>query len=156
MAGTVSNERTGTPLAPLVFISYASVDRERVLRVVEELRGAGLGVWMDQSDIPGGAQYGTEISDGIQRATALVLMCSRASLASRNVKQEIQIAWKYGRPYVPLLLEPVEFPDELEYQLEGWQWVEVLGQPPDLWLPQVMHALARLGFEAVAEGAPTR
>ena len=88
-----------------VFVSYASVDRERVLSVVDALRSAGIGVWIDQQDIQGGASYGSEIGDGIRGCTALALMCSEASLASRNVRQEIMLAWKYQRPYLPLLLE---------------------------------------------------
>ena len=31
-----------------VFISYASEDRERILDLVEQLRGAGVSVWIDQ------------------------------------------------------------------------------------------------------------
>ena len=34
-----------------VFISYAARDRERVLGLVERLRGAGVTVWIDQAGI---------------------------------------------------------------------------------------------------------
>ena len=81
--------------------------------------GAGVGVWLDQADIPGGSSYGPEIAAGIQGCGAVTLMCSAASLASRNVRQEIQLAWRYGRPILPLLLDPVTFPDDLSYWLEG-------------------------------------
>lgn len=36
---------------PYVFVSYASVDRDRVLPVVAALRGAGVPVWLDQPGI---------------------------------------------------------------------------------------------------------
>lgn len=71
-------------------------------------------------------------------------------MASRNVKQEIQIGWKYGRPYVPLLLEPVTIPEEVEYWLEGWQWVEVLQHPGQKWLPDLLGALNHHGVRPVA------
>ena len=51
-----------------VFVSYASVDRDRVLRVSQALLCAGVGVWLDQADIPGGASYGPEIAAGIRSA----------------------------------------------------------------------------------------
>ena len=31
-----------------VCISYSSKDRERILRMAEQLRGAGVSVWIDQ------------------------------------------------------------------------------------------------------------
>ena len=49
---------------------------------------------------------------------AVALMCSAASLASRNVRQEIMLAWRYDRPILPFLLEPTTFPDDVAYWLE--------------------------------------
>ncbi|MGI8855313.1 MAG: AAA family ATPase [Thermomicrobiales bacterium] len=139
---------------PYVFISYASADRERVLPVVERFRQAGIAVWFDQADIGGGTNYGLEIAEGIERCAAFVLLCSAASLASRNVKQEIQLAWKYQRPYLPLLLTPVAIPQDVEYWLEGWQWVEVMEKPDADWLPAALAALRRIGVEASAPPVP--
>jgi hypothetical protein len=128
-----------------VFISYASQDRERVLPIADRLEQAGVSLWLDRDQIPGGTNHGPEIVRGIRGCKVLMLMCSDAALRSRNVKQEIQLAWKYGRPYLPLLLEPTSFPEQLEYWLEGWQCVVVHGRPPEGWLPAVLQALARAG-----------
>ncbi|HMM43623.1 MAG TPA: TIR domain-containing protein, partial [Thermomicrobiales bacterium] len=138
---------------PYIFVSYASADRERVLRVAGALREAGLRLWIDLSDIPGGAQYGSEIGDAIRGCQAVALMCSPAAFASRNVKQEIMLAWKYHRPYLPLLLEPAVFPLDVEYWLEGSQWIEVLDQPAEAWAPRVLQALARIDDAPRPNGA---
>ncbi len=132
--------------APYIFISYASADRDRVMPVVEALRRVGVSVWLDQQSIAGGENYAREIVEGIRGCAALVLLCSSASLASRNVKQEVGVAWKYERPYLPLLLEPVAIPDDLSYFLEMAQWIEVLDKHESEWLPQVLTALAPLGI----------
>ena len=79
------------PAVPHVFVSYASADRERVMSVVAALRGAGVTVWLDRQGIAGGENYAAEINAAIQRCAVLMLMCSAASLASRNVKQEIAL-----------------------------------------------------------------
>jgi predicted ATPase len=129
---------------PHVFVSYASVDRVAAQRVVDTLRQRDIRAWLDQADIPGATMYGAEIADGIRRCRALLLLCSRASLASRNVKQELMLAWKYQRPYLPLLLEPISVPPDLEYWLEGVQWIEVFNRLEDAWLPDVVRALERL------------
>ena len=133
---------------PYVFVSYASVDRERVLSLVRDVQGSGIPAWVDQADITGGVSYGPEITSGIKEATALVLMCSAASLASRNVRQEIQLAWRFERPILPVLLEAVTFPDELVYWLEGAQWIETYGASRDNWLDKLRRALFQHGFRA--------
>ena len=51
---------------PYVFISYASVDRERVFALAGALRESGVAAWIDQADITGGASYGPEITAGIK------------------------------------------------------------------------------------------
>ncbi|MHB8574767.1 MAG: AAA family ATPase [Dehalococcoidia bacterium] len=133
---------------PYVFVSYTSTDRDRVRGVVDRLQAAGVRVWLDERNISGATIYGNEIVEGIKNCAALVIMCSAASLRSRNVRQEIQLGWKYERPYLPLLLEQVTFPQELEYWLEGWQWVTIEQRPEAEWLPQVLEGLGRIGLIA--------
>jgi predicted ATPase len=131
---------------PYVFVSYASRDRPRVLEMVNDLRASGIQAWIDLDDITGGASYGPEIAAGVKGAGALLLMCSDASLASRNVRQEIQLAWRYERPIVPLLLEAVTFPDDLIYWLEGTQWIETFGNQRDAWIARARQALSMHGY----------
>ncbi len=134
------------PTGPFAFVSYASVDRARVLAVAGALDAAGIPLWIDQAGIAGGAAYGAEIAAAVQASATVALMCSAASLASRNVRQEIMLAWRYDRPILPLLLEPTSFPDDVAYWLEGSQWIEVCDRPADAWLPDVLRALQRVGF----------
>ncbi len=131
---------------PYVFVSYASADRERVLPLVERLEAAGVRVWIDREGIYGGANYALEITEAIEGAAVLVLMCSAASLASRNVKQEIALGWRFKKPYLPLLLEIVEIPKDVAYWLEASQWIEVLDRPELDWLGDVAQALVPHGM----------
>lgn len=140
---------------PDVFISYSSRDRDRVLPIADRLESAGIRVWIDRSKIPGGTNYGSRIVDGIKNCRVLLLMCSDASLRSKNVKQEIQLAWKYERPYLPLLLEQTSFPEQIEYWLEGWQWVEIMHRPAESWLPEVLQALSACSIKTTSP-APLR
>jgi hypothetical protein len=125
-----------------VFVSYSSRDAVRVVEIADKLAAAGVSLWLDRKRIDGGANYGEEIVRAIQGCTVLMLMCSDASLRSRNVKQEIQVAWKYERPYLPVLLDATHFPEQLEYWLEGWQWIDTCAVPEERWLPQILQALA--------------
>ena len=61
-----------------VFVSYARVDRARVLQLVERMRSAGVGVWIDEGGIHGASLWGQEIVDAIESARVMVLMLSDA------------------------------------------------------------------------------
>lgn len=128
-----------------VFISYSSQDRERITQIADELEGGGIHVWLDRNKIPGASNYGLEIVRGIKSCKVFMLMCSNASMRSRNVKAEIQLAWKYERPYLPILLEEISYPEQLQYWLEGYQWIEVMNFPNERWLPRVIHSLRLAG-----------
>src|SRR3712207_1275697 len=93
--------------APNIFLSYSSSDRDRALALADALEAAGVPVWIDRASIVGGTSWGEEIVEGIKGCAALVILCTERAMASRNVRQEIQLAWRYERPY--LLLGPVAF-----------------------------------------------
>jgi hypothetical protein len=117
-----------------VFLSYASADRERALRVADLLAERGIGVWIDRQSIAGGTSWSAEIVQGIRGCAVLVVLCSDLSFHSRNVQQEVQLAWESDRPALPLLLERAELPPAIAYALAGRQWVEVLERTEEAWL----------------------
>jgi hypothetical protein len=124
-----------------IFISYSSSDAGRVLPLADQLERAGMSVWLDRRKIPGAAIYGPEIVRAIRECRLFALICSDAAVRSRNVNQEILLAWKYEKPCVPLLLAPISFPEQIEYWVEGRQWIEILSHPPEVWLPRVQESL---------------
>lgn len=136
---------------PECFVSYASIDRLRTMQIVEAVQSQGLDVWIDQAGIAGGTAYGTEIANALRDAEAVLLIASDASLASKNVRQEIMLAWRYDKPIIPLILHPLVFPDDVAYWLEGAQWIEVLDREPAEWLPKLGQALARHGILRAAD-----
>jgi predicted ATPase len=128
-----------------LFLSYATADRERAMAVADALESAGIPVWIDRRGLTGGSMWAAEITGAIRSCQAFALLCSPTSVVSRNVRQEIQLAWDHDRPILPLLLEPVEFPDEVAYFLQGRQWIEVRGDASEPWTQQVYRAFATLG-----------
>ena len=106
----ISNDITGAPFHAECFVSYASVDRSRTMQIVEAVRAQGLEVWIDQAGIAGGTSYGTEIANALRDAEAVLLIASDASLASKNVRQEIMLAWRYDKPIIPLDSASPDFP----------------------------------------------
>jgi hypothetical protein len=139
-------------VAPEVFISYASRDRKNVTFIVDILKITDVSLWIDHRRLEGGKKWAQEIVRAIKKCKLIMLMCSDAAMRSRAVSQEIQLAWKYELNYLPLLLERTSFPEQLEFFLEGCQWVEVLDRPPDRWLPEVLQALTSAGVHCREPG----
>ncbi|MFP4390126.1 MAG: toll/interleukin-1 receptor domain-containing protein [Desulfococcaceae bacterium] len=137
-----------------VFISYASKDREKVHAFVELLRSAGVSVWMDESGIDGAAYWSKEIVLAIKNAKAGILMVSASSMASDNVGREVHLLYKNNKKILPLYLENVEIPDELEYELARIQHLRLFqGEPRDLFWA-ILHALKNLDVRVKKELEP--
>jgi hypothetical protein len=148
---------------PEVFVSYASHDSGQVMTLADSLRSHGVSLWFDRREIAGGSSWAQEIVRAIRACKALLLMCSDAAMRSRAVAQEIQLAWKYQLRYLPLLLERTRFPEQVEFFLEGHQWIEILDRPVGQWVPEVLGALRNVGVlcsvsrrEARREEPPVR
>ena len=123
-----------------VFISYASANRDRVLAVVGMLRGRGVDIWIDENRIPGAGNYGPEIVKGIKKCKLLLLMGTRESLSSKNVQQEVSLAWKYDKPMLPLMLDACDIPEAFAYWLEARQRIAATSDI-EVWLQQLINAL---------------
>jgi len=67
---------------PAVFLSYASQDAAAALRICAALRGAGIEVWFDQSELRGGDVWDRKIRQQI-RQCALVVPIVSAHTQSR-------------------------------------------------------------------------
>src|SRR5262249_25102369 len=114
------------------------------------LEAHSIAVWIDRKSIAGGTSWSAEIVRGIEGCAALIVLCSKASMTSPNVQQELQLAWDSRRPILPLLLEPVHLSEVLRYVLAGRQWVEILDRSEDAWVPSVVGALRGLGASRTA------
>jgi TolB-like protein/Flp pilus assembly protein TadD len=70
--------------APAVFISYASQDAAAAQRICEALRGAGIEVWFDQSELRGGDVWDRQIRKQIHDCALFVPVISVHSDARRE------------------------------------------------------------------------
>ena len=130
-----------------VFISYSSKDKEKVFAFVDRLIESGISVWIDQGGIDGALLWGQEIVEAIRGCKVLILMTSKNSVESHNIVKEVALASKYKKHILPLLLEPVQIPDTMEYQLAGIQHIELFtGNDKDVF-KVVIRSLKRLGVQ---------
>jgi hypothetical protein len=138
-----------------VFVSYSSEDRPRVLPLVDSLIARGVRVWIDRYKIPGGAEYTQEIPAAIGLAKVVVLFASGHAFSSRNVRRELDLAWKKEKPILPMFLDKIKVPVEFEWYLEAVQFVTLYESVPDEWADELYSPLARFGIgQAASPPAP--
>ncbi len=92
------------------FISHSNEDNDDTLFIVDSLRRAGYGVWVDFENIRGGAEWLCEIQAGIERCDAVVLVLSQASRQSSWVERECLYAFQLKKPVITALIADVLIP----------------------------------------------
>ena len=111
---------------PKVFLSHASEDKERfVLPFAEKLRSRGLDMWVDRWEmLPGDSLVHKIFIEGLESASAVVVVISRNSLAKPWVAEELDAAVvkriEEGSKLIPVVLDgltPRELPAPIRHLL---------------------------------------
>ena len=105
-----------------VFISYSHEDREVARRYASALEAAGLAVWWDDH-LRSGEAFDEKIEAALRAASAVVVLWSKTSVASRWVRAEATLADR-NKTLVPVMIEPCERPImfELSHTVELGHW----------------------------------
>jgi len=108
----------------LVFVSYATADRDEALKVCRALERRGTQCWISVRDVAPGANYQEAIVQSIRTARAMVLVFSQTANRSNEIKKELSLASRYNVPVIALRLEDVEPSDAFAYELSTRQWID--------------------------------
>jgi hypothetical protein len=103
-----------------VFISYSHSDAGFATKLAKDLEKAKYAVWFDRTDIQTGSRWDDEIVKGLDASAVFLVLLSKASTASQNVKDEIGYALDHNKKVLPLLTEPCEVP----FRLRRVQYVD--------------------------------
>ncbi|MCY4021763.1 MAG: toll/interleukin-1 receptor domain-containing protein [Chloroflexi bacterium] len=95
---------------PKVFVSHSNQNSDETMRIVNGLKRAGFGVWVDYENMRGGVDWLCELQAGIERCDAVVTVLSKASLGSVWVERECLYAFQLGKPLFTALLDDLRLP----------------------------------------------
>ena len=93
--------------------------------------------WIAPRDVRLGADYGSEIIDGIESSSVMVLVLSEHANSSEFVKREVERAVAKGKPIFPVRVREVVPSKSLELFISSAEWV-------DAWQPPIEQYLGRL------------
>lgn len=114
--------------APRVFMSHASEDKERfVLDFARQLRARGIDVWLDRWEMyPGDSLVDKVFTEGIGKASAVIVVLSQYSVSKPWVKEELNAAVvkriNSGSKLIPVVLDECEIPEALKATV--WERIE--------------------------------
>jgi hypothetical protein len=126
VSGYLDREATPPEAVPprqgKVFISHSSADKPFVRRLVQELEKRRLNVWFDEQELKVGDSIVANVSAGLRDSHYLIVVLSRASVASRWVQEELNAALMEdlsgeGQAVLPVLLEDCDVPPLLRSRL---------------------------------------
>jgi hypothetical protein len=139
------------------FVSYAREDAQFALKLANDLRAAGVNLWVDQLDIPPGAHWDTAVEEALEACAGMVLILSPDAVASNNVKDEVARALESGKRLVPIVIRECKIP----FRLGRVQYIDLAAAGEQAGLAQVRAALLRQAVfrdvvAFVAPPAPSR
>ena len=112
-----------------VFISYSQPDHDCAMELVTSLEGQGIECWIAPRDIVPSADWAAEIIDAISRAHTMVLIFSKSSNESPQVRREVERAVHKQISILPFRLENVMPSKSLEYFLSAQHWMDAFPPP---------------------------
>lgn len=106
-----------------IFMSYSRRELGFVDDLVSKLEAEGYNVWLDYRVLVPGTPWKGQIDKGLQDADTVLLVVSRASLASKYVALEWQHFLETNKRVILLIFEAVDLPNALE----KYEWVDFRG-----------------------------
>src|SRR5512147_2785442 len=107
------------------FISYSREDANLQRRIIAELRGRGINVWVDVENlIPGSPTWEREIERSIRASSGAIVLLSPDANNSEWVRREITFAEQHEKPIFPVLIHGDE-DDSIPLRLSNHQRVDL-------------------------------
>lgn len=93
-----------------IFISYARVDADFVLKLCEDLKTSGIGIWIDQFDISVGEIWDQKIQEAILKCDFILVILSPNSVSSQSVLDELYFALEVNKKILPVMYQSCDVP----------------------------------------------
>lgn len=104
----------------ITFISYSHQNREICRQIAESMERTGeISVWYDNGLIPG-EEYRKRIASTIRDADFFAVLLSETSVRSEWVLDEVEYAKKMRKKILPIYIEDVELPEDLDMILQRY------------------------------------
>lgn len=129
-----------------VFISYSSLDQAIADKVADRLLELGITPWIASRSMKEGP-YAKQIMQGIKDAKVFLVLLSKNSISSEQVKNEIDRAFsrlKEGLKIIPFILDDSELDDECQYYLCRQEMFSAKEPPIQKRVDELVHRIGTI------------
>ena len=112
-----------------VFLSYSSVNKNIADAIVSEFESHNIKCWYAPRDIMPGEEWVSAITHALENCKILVLVYTDESNSSRQVMNEVAVAFNAGKTIVPFRLTENKMSSEFEYYLTRVHWLDAITPP---------------------------
>lgn len=137
-----------------VFISHSARDRAVAEAACAAIERAGHLCWIAPRDLEAGEEPAAASFAGISRSKVFLLILSSESADARQVAREAERARRGGLAIIPLMVEPVEPGEQLQYHIADAAPVDAVQPPLSAHLAHLTAVVGRILDGG--EGAPLR
>ena len=126
----------------LVFISYASQDKNIADNLCFKLESKGYKVWYAPRDVKG--PYAEAITNAVDRASHFAVILSQNSIKSEHVLNEIDLAFQHLPNHIkfkPLRIDSSDFTPSFRYYLSRQHWMDATDPPLEARLNEFVQTL---------------
>jgi len=127
-----------------LFISHSTSDKDIAERVLSYLESQGHRCWIAPRDIAPGADWAEAIIDSIDSACGMILIVTKDSRESRQIRREVERAVGKGVTIYPILIGKVALSKWMQYYVTAHQWQTTNSRqiPPEI-LSRIVKSINR-------------
>ena len=121
-------EKAGRPKYD-VFISHSSINKNVADAICADFEQHKIKCWYAPRDIMAGESWPSAIKHGIEEAEILILVFSEKANESRQVINEVSLAYNQGKTIIPFKIANTPMNDDFDYFLNRVHWLDAVTQP---------------------------
>ncbi len=107
---------------PYVFVSYSHRNMSDVFSIIKKLNEARYHIWYDEGIEPGN-EWPEVVGKAILGACQLLVFMSNSAASSRNVRNEINLAFSEGKSILVVYLQKTKLSEGMRLQIGAVQFL---------------------------------
>jgi TIR domain len=141
-------------MAPDVFISHSSTDKQMADTICAFLEAKGITCWIAPRNILPGEEWGDSILRGIHGCRVMVLIFSKAANDSGPVRSEVDRAVNARKVLIPFRIENVSPTGAMEFHIGRRHWLDAYTPPMERHLELLVRAVHDILNPPAADSQP--
>lgn len=107
---------------PYIFISYSHKNMREVFGIIRKLNESRYRIWYDEGIEPGN-EWPEVVGKALLGSTQFLVFMSRSAANSRNVRNEINLAFSEGKNIIVVYLEKTNLTEGMKLQIGTVQFI---------------------------------